>query len=83
MGNATGGAMRRWRRKARRQPPAEESGAIPVDVPEADALEQARAWVEPAEPEHPVTELPEDAAEADALEQALPVAPVEQDEDRR
>jgi hypothetical protein len=55
---------------------------VPSDVPEADALEQARPWVEAAEAVPDVPELPEDAAEADALDQVLPV-PVELDEDRR
>jgi CBS domain-containing protein len=53
---------------------------IAFDVPEADALEQARAWVEDGPPEEAA--LRSDVPEADALDQLRPV-PMEEEEDER
>lgn len=46
-------------------------------VPEADALEQTRAWADADDPEE--VRLPPDVPENDALDQARPV-PLEEDD---
>ena len=49
------------------------------DAPEADALEQARDWVEPGDEEPAEVAVPIDAPEADVLDQHRPVDLDEED----
>jgi hypothetical protein len=52
---------------------------LPLEMPEADAIEQRQAWIVDDEGDDEPT-MPEEASEADALEQAR-VVPVEEDSD--
>jgi hypothetical protein len=54
---------------------------IPPDIPEADALEQAREWSDEEDVETP--EIPGDAPEADVLDQQRPSPLDEDDWERR
>jgi len=61
--------------------PSQQPIRIGFDVPEADALEQARDWVEDGPPERPV--IRSDVPEADTLEQSRPVPLKEEEDDHR
>ena len=61
--------------------PVEVPAGVPDDVPEADAIEQARPVEEPEEAPDVLGGVPADVPEADAIEQAEEV-PGDQDERR-
>lgn len=61
--------------------PSQQPIRIAFDVPEADALEQARDWVEDGPPERPV--IRSDVPEADTLDQSRPVPLKEEEDDHR
>jgi CBS domain-containing protein len=61
--------------------PSDQPLRFAFDVPEADALEQSRDWVEDGPPEHPVIRA--DVPEADSLDQSRPVPVEEEEEDHR
>jgi hypothetical protein len=65
------------------QPQPALPGQIPLEVPEADAIEQAEPWSGEPLPAVPLRDIPLGVPEADALDQATPVPGSEEDEDWR
>lgn len=63
------------------QIPSQHPIRIAFDVPEADALEQARDWVEDGPPDRPV--IRPDVPEADMLDQSRPIPLKEEEDDHR